>query len=86
MSDELIDCKILNSFSEFNLKNTKGYSRNEILTHEIEVINNEQVALKINCDLKIRYYNRGDEKKKENIDTDFVYILNKKGEFTLEEV
>ncbi len=84
--NELIDCKILNSFSEFNLKNTKGYSRNEILTHEIEVINNEQVALKINCDLKIRYYNRGDEKKKENIDTDFVYILNKKGEFTLEEV
>lgn len=59
------------------MNQAKRCSLNEILTHEVEVFNNEQIALKIKYNLKSHYYITGTAEKKEA--DDIVYIMDKKG-------
>jgi hypothetical protein len=70
-----IDCKIINSFSEFDLSQTVGHSYNEIQTYAIDEGNISEYALKINCNSKKRYYNFNNNNAEKIGSTDLNYLI-----------
>ena len=79
-----IDARMVNSYSEFDYLDSKGYNLREIQTYSTEVINNHETTLEVKCKNKKHFYNFNKKitAPLEDKENNFSFRIDKEGKFT----